>query len=152
MNSNSSTTNLMNSDNLKKHLPKLELLIDKKLNYLKEKYPSIIAEVRGAGCHYGVIFTKKFSFLKKIIKLIPIRFIQDPLFLDKIVVTSIMEEYYVKKNILTSFTSNGDVILNFSPPINCEIKTLEKKLNDFEDIIKNGVEKLVLKFIKKNLI
>ena len=146
------TTNIMNSKKLKNHFPKLELIINKKLNSLKEKYPNIIAEVRGAGCHYGVIFTKKFSFLKKIIKLIPIRFIQDPLFLDKIVVTSIMEEYYVRKNILTSFTSNGDVILNFSPPINCEIKTLEKKLNDFEDIIKNGVEKIVLKFIKKNLI
>ena len=86
------------------------------------------------------------------IKLIPIKFIQDPLFLDKIVVTSVMEEYFSKKNILTSFTSNMDVILNISPSINSDTKIVEKKIDDFEDVIKNGIEKLVLKFIKKNLI
>ena len=111
-----------------------------------------MSEIRGSGCHYGIIFKKKFNFFSKIIKLIPIKFIQDPLFLDKLVVTSIMEEYFVRKNTLTAFTSNIDVILNFSPPINCEKKILEKKLDDFEDIIRNGVEKLVLKFVKKNLI
>ena len=86
------------------------------------------------------------------IKLIPIKFIQDPLFLDKIVVTSVMEEYFSQKNILTSFTSNMDVILNISPSINSDKKIVEKKIDDFEDVIKNGIEKLVLKFIKKNLI
>ena len=116
------------------------------------KYPQLISEVRGAGCHHGIIFKKKFNFLKKIIKLIPIRFIQDPLFLDKVVVTSIMEEYFSKKNTITSFTSNMDVILNISPAINSDKKTVEKKIDDLEDILKNGLEKLVLKFVRKNLI
>ena len=68
------------------------------------------------------------------------------------VVTSVMEEYFSKKNVLTAFTSNIDVILNISPPINSDKKIVEKKIDDLEDIIKNGVEKLVLRFIKKNLI
>ena len=97
-------------------------------------------------------YKKKFNFLKKIIKLIPIRFIQDPLFIDKVVVTSIMEEYFSKKNTITSFTSNMDVILNISPAINSDKKTVEKKIDELEDILKNGLEKLVLKFVQKNLI
>ena len=63
-----------------------------------------------------------------------------------------MEEYFSKKNVLTGFSSNMEVILNLSPSINSDKKVIEKKINDFEDVIKNGVEKLVLKFIKKNLI
>ncbi len=146
------TTNLLNDKKLIKNLSELDILIKNKLKNLKLKYPNIISEVRGSGCHYGIIFKKKFNFLKNIIKLIPIKFIQDPLFLDKIVVTSIMEEYFSKKNTITSFTSNMDVIFNISPAINSDKKIVEKKIDDLEDIIRNGVEKLVLKFVKKNLI
>ena len=63
-----------------------------------------------------------------------------------------MEEYFSKKNVITSFTSNMDVILNISPSINSDKKLVQKKIDDLEDIIQNGVEKLVLKFIKKNII
>ena len=63
-----------------------------------------------------------------------------------------MEEYFSKKNIITSFTSNMDVILNISPTINSDKKIVEKKIDDLEDIIKSGLEKLVLKFVRKNLI
>ena len=63
-----------------------------------------------------------------------------------------MEEYFSKKNTITSFTSNMDVILNISPAINSDKKTVEKKIDDLEDILKNGLEKLVLKFVRKNLI
>ena len=63
-----------------------------------------------------------------------------------------MEEYFSKKNTITSFTSNMDVIFNISPAINSDKKIVEKKIDDLEDIIRNGVEKLVLKFVKKNLI
>ena len=146
------TTNLMNNKKLIKNISDLQEILHSKLNNMKNKYPDIISDIRGSGCHYGIIFKKKFFFIKKIIKLIPINFIQDPLFLDKLIATSIMEEYFSKNNSLMAFTSNMDVILNFSPPINCDKKLLEDKLNEFEGIIKNGIEKLVLKFIKKNLI
>ena len=146
------TTNLLNDKKLIDNLNNLENIIKKKLLKLKKKYPEIISEIRGAGCHYGVIFKKRFSFLKKISKLVPIKFIQDPLFIDKLIVTSIMEEYFSKKNTITSFTSNMDVILNISPAINSDKKIVEKKIDDFEDVIKNGIENLVFRFIKKNLI
>jgi putrescine aminotransferase len=146
------TTNIMNDKKLIRNTKILDDLIKKKLHNLKAKYPNIISEIRGSGCHYGIIFKKKFNFLKEILKLIPISFIQDPLFLDKIIVTSIMEEYFSKKNVISSFTSNIDVILNISPPINSDKKIVENKIDDFEDILKIGLEKIVLKFIKKNLI
>ncbi len=146
------TTNLMNDKKLIKNLSDLDILIKKKLNNLKIKYPNIISEIRGSGCHYGVIFNKRFNFLKKITKLIPFEFIRDPLFFDKLVVTSVMEEYFSKKNVLTGFSSNMDVILNLSPSINSDKKIIAKKIDEFEEVIKIGVEKLVLKFIKKNLI
>ena len=63
-----------------------------------------------------------------------------------------MEEYFFSKKTITSFTSNRKVILNFSPPINSDKKLIEKKIDDFEDVIKNGVEKLIIKFVKKNII
>ena len=63
-----------------------------------------------------------------------------------------MEEYFSKKRVITGFTSNRDVILNFSPPINCNKILIEKNIDAFEDIIKQGIEKLVFKFVKKNII
>ena len=146
------TTKLINDNKIIKNLSKLDKLMKSKLDNLKLKYPNIISEIRGSGCHYGIIFKKKFNFLKKIIKYIPIKFIQDPLFLDKIVVTSIMEEYFSQKKVITAFSSNIDVILLISPPINSSEKIINQKIDELELIIKNGVEKLVLKFIKKNLI
>lgn len=145
-------TNLLNDQKLLNNIKILDKLIKYKLENLKKKYPDIILEVRGAGCHYGIIFKTKFNFFSKLIKLIPIKFFQDELFLNKLLVTSIMEEYFCKKKIITSFTSNRDVILNFSPPINANKKLIEEKINDFEDIIRNGVEKLIIKFVAKNII
>jgi hypothetical protein len=63
-----------------------------------------------------------------------------------------MEEYFSQKKVITAFSSNIDVILLISPPINSNEKIIVQKINELESIIKNGVEKLVLKFIKKNLI
>ncbi len=145
------TTNLLNDKKLISNLKILDRSIKNKLMKLKKKYPEIILEVRGTGCHYGIIFKSKFNFLKKITKIIPISFFQDVMFLDKLVVTSVMEEYFSKKNTITAFTSNRSVILNFSPPINSDKKLIEKKIDEFEDVIKYGVEKLIIKFIKKNI-
>jgi len=146
------TTNLLNDRKLLDNLTKLSKLLKEKLVNLQNKYPHIIAEIRGSGCHYGIIFNKKFKFLKKITKLIPLEFIRDPLFFDKLVVTSVMEEYFEKSKVLTGFSSNLDVILNLSPCINSDLKVVENKIIELENIIKDGVEKLVLKFIKKNLL
>jgi hypothetical protein len=63
-----------------------------------------------------------------------------------------MEEYFSQKKVITAFSSNMDVILLISPPINSNEKIIVQKINELESIIKNGLEKLVLKFIKKNLI
>ena len=137
---------------LMKNLRTLDHLIKNKLLKLKSKYPEIISEIRGSGCHYGIIFKKKLIFLKKIIKLIPINFIRDPLFIDKIITTSVMEEYFSTKNVISSFTSNGEVILNISPPINCSKTIVEKKIDDLEIVLKKGLHNLVLKFIRKNIL
>jgi Ornithine/acetylornithine aminotransferase len=146
------TTNLLNNKKLLNNLKNLDDCIKNKLNSLKNKYPEIISEVRGSGCHYGLIFKNKYKFIKKLVRLIPVSFFQDDLFLDKLIVTSIMEEYFSKKNVITGFSSNRDVILNFSPPINCDKKLIERNIDAFEDIIRQGVEKLVFKFVKKNII
>ena len=146
------TTNLLNDKKLMKNLRTLDHLIKNKLLKLKSKYPEIISEIRGSGCHYGIIFKKKLIFLKKIIKLIPINFIRDPLFIDKIITTSVMEEYFSTKNVISSFTSNGEVILNISPPINCSKTIVEKKIDDLEIVLKKGLHNLVLKFIRKNIL
>ncbi len=146
------TTNLLNNKRLLNNLKQLDNSIKNKLISLKKKYPEIISEVRGSGCHYGLIFKNKFNFIKKLVKFIPVSFFQDDLFLDKLIVTSIMEEYFSKKRVITGFTSNRDVILNFSPPINCDKKLIENNIDAFEDVIKQGIEKLVFKFVKKNII
>jgi putrescine aminotransferase len=146
------STNLLNNKKLLDNIKILDGVIKNKLKILQKKYPGIISEVRGAGCHYGIIFKPRFNFLKKLTKMIPINFFRDELFLDKLVVTSVMEEYFCKKKTITSFTSNREVILNFSPPINSDKKLIEKKIDDFEEIIRNGIDSLIIKFIKKNII
>ena len=59
------STNLLNDKKLMKNLSELDIIIKRKLNNLKFKYPDIISEIRGSGCHYGLIFKKKIYFFKK---------------------------------------------------------------------------------------
>ena len=49
------TTNLLNNKKLLDNLKNLDDCIKNRLNLLKNKYPKIISEVRGSGCHYGLI-------------------------------------------------------------------------------------------------
>ena len=57
------------------------------------------------------------SLAIKSIKIIPSKFLADEKFIDKLVVTAIMEELYTKHNILTTFKDNTEVILCVEPSI-----------------------------------
>jgi len=90
--------------------------LNKELKKLKELNPKKIKDVRGAGCLYGLVL-KIDSLAIKSIKIMPSKFLADEKFIDKLVITAIMEELYTKHNILTTFKDNTEVILCVEPSI-----------------------------------
>ena len=145
-------TNILIDENMSKKSFQNEAIIFEKLNNLKNKYPETIQEIRGSGSHFGILLKKDFlEFYRKILKKIPIKFISDPFFLDKLYVSSIIDSIYNKINCLTALSSNQEVILNISPSINIEKKDLNNKLLELEKIFKNSGKKNILNFLFKNI-
>lgn len=145
-------TNILIDENMSMKSFENEYLIKKHLNFLKNKYPNVIQNIRGYGSHFGIVFKK--NFLKKyknILKNVPIKFVQDDLFLDKLYVSAIIDRFYNQFNCLTSLSSNQEVILCISPSINIKKKDLINKLKDLEKLFSTSGQKIIFLFILKNL-
>ena len=144
--------NILIEENYEKKSTENELIIKESLFSLKTKYPSIIKEIRGSGCDFGIKFDKSklFDLLDKLTKTLPSRFLKDKFLLDKLIAGSIVNELYNTHSILSYFAINQDIIFKISPPIiinkdeiNYFFKSLDKTLN-------KGILNLVLSFIKSN--
>jgi hypothetical protein len=81
---------------------------------------------------------------------IPVTLLQDPLFMKKLVITSYIERYYTKFNVVTAFTSNQDVIWNMSPAPITDKVVLQEKLDCLDDVLGSGQLAVTLDFVTKN--
>lgn len=145
-------TNILIDEEISKKSLALEKIIFNELSKLKENYPDQIKEIRGAGTHFGIIMNVKLKKLQPLLSLIPIPFFQDPLFLNKLVVTAYIEEYYKRSSTVCAFTSNMEVIWNISPAPISDPKIIAKKLKELNEIFKLSQFNVVKKFIIKNLL
>lgn len=126
----------------------IEAFLFTKLNELKNKYPHIIHDVRGAGTHFGLVIKDQFPLFAPIVKLIPIDFTSDPLFLKKLYTTALANSFWEDGNMLVAFTSNQDVILNISPAPITKIKDLEMYLSKIDTLLAQDPKSLVTRIIK----
>lgn len=143
--------NILIDEKLANKSKELEKILRFELNQIKENN-EFIKFVRGAGTHFGVNFQSSLEYLKPLFKFIPISFVQDPNFINKLVTTAIIEKYYSDFNTLCAFTSNRDVILNFSPSPISDPDEVRRRLIDFGKMIKGGIFNIIQEFIRKNLI
>ena len=123
------------------------------LEKLKEKFPSIIKEVRGSGALNGIVINTDFSdkYLQPILSLLPSDFAKDEYAIKKIIVSSYISELYDEYNILTFYGSNIDLPLKISCPLNTDKESLDYFLNSMEKILNKGTIFVVKNFIKKNI-
>lgn len=145
------STRILVDEKLSERSYAIEAVLKERLGKLAEKYKSRIKEVRGSGTHYGIILNPALSVFEPVLKVIPIDFVRDPNFLKKLAVTSMIEEYYVSADTLCAFTSNQDVILNFSPAPIADPEEVASRIDAFEPVLEKGVQKCILSFVSKNV-
>ena len=120
------------------------------LTNLKNKYPKIIKEYNGSGALWGIIFDKNsLSFaVRKSIQSIKIGIFSDKNFLNKLIVSSIIEEMYKNHNYLLYFGSNYRIPLKISTPINIDLSEIDLFFVSLDKVLSSGINTLILKFSK----
>ncbi len=126
-------------------------------NYLNQKLEELkkssqkIYQVKGEGCLRGIVFDIDLNFFK-LLKIIPNSFFKNKLFLQKLIVVSIMEELYSKYNILTTFKDNKNITLSVEPPLVATKKNIDYFVKSLGKILDGNISKLVFKIIKNKII
>ena len=92
------------------------------------------------------------SILNPLIKVLPIDFTSDPLFLKKLYATAVANAMWEEGSMLAAFTSNQEVILNISPAPISKINDLEKYLKNIYKILKKDPYFLVMKIVKNGMV
>jgi putrescine aminotransferase len=143
-------TNILIDEELSKKSLIIENMLREKLTKLAKKYPDHIREVRGAGTHFGIILNTKYETLQPLMQFIPVTLVQDPLFMRKLITTAFMEKYYQNFNVVTAFTSNLEVIWNFSPsPISC-IDEINCCMESLDKLFESSQTRVITDFVTKN--
>jgi putrescine aminotransferase len=115
---------------------------------LKDKYSSVVEDVRGAGALCGVLFRGESSFWSAAAKLIPSKMFKDDRFMKKLVTSSVINDLYESHGILTYFGSNREIPLIISPPLVVEDAEIDYFVRSLDSTLKKGISQLVFKFAK----
>jgi len=146
------TINILFDEKFDEKVKIIEKKISEQNRLLKNNFPESIETIKGYGAHYGIKFKINSPKLKKILSVIPSKFFSDKLFLDKLVVTAIIDLLYRKFNILTIFTANKEVFLWVSPALVVKEKEIDFFYKSLESCIKIGLRKIVYKFVKRKIL
>ena len=130
--------------------------IEKKLSIgfqnLKNKYPRIITDVRGAGAIHGIFINPGPKILGKLVNFIPGEIYNDERFMAKLVTTAVISHLYTHHNILT-FTSLGyEVHLIVAPPLIIKDDEIDHFFACLDKTFAIGILSLVIKFAKKKFL
>lgn len=143
--------NILVEEEISKKALKLETILKEELRKLQNKHATQIEEIRGAGSHFGVLFKSRLLKLKPLLALIPVPFVQDPNFLNKLIVTSLIDEFFHQHKCICAFTANKSVFLNFSPAPITTPELVAERIRSFDSVLEHGIENCVRKFIERNL-
>ena len=127
--------------------------IEKKLSSgcqkLKNKYPQIITDARGAGAIHGIFINPGPEILGKLVNFIPGEIFDDERFMAKLVTTAVISHLYTHHNILT-FTSLGyEIHLIVAPPLVVTDDEIDHFFACLDKTFAEGLLSLVIKFAKK---
>jgi putrescine aminotransferase len=143
-------TNILIDEQLSKKSLMIENILREKLTQMANKYPRHIREIRGAGTHFGIILNTNYELLQPLMQFIPVTLVQDPLFMRKLMTTAFMEKYYKDFDVVTAFTSNQEVIWNFSPSPISSINEVNACLDNLDKLLSNSQTSVMSDFVMKN--
>ena len=137
--------------------------LNPKLINLKNKFPSIIKEVRGQGTMNGIVIYPPIKYMDEIIDKLPYRIIKDKYnAFSQIVIASIMEELYSEHNILTIpqdriiRKENGEIerfaYLAIKPSCIVKNEEINHFLDSLNKVLEVGVVNLIRKFLQKKIL
>ncbi len=143
--------NIIKEENFEGKANNIQSLLEPELNRLLSKYPKIIKEFRGSGALFGLFIKKPHKIINQAINILPGELFKDPRFLEKLILSSIIDDLYEDSRVLT-FTSLGrDLHLIISPPLIIKKEEIDYFINALDKTLSKGIPKLVGKFCKNKL-
>ncbi|MCH6163334.1 aspartate aminotransferase family protein [Streptomyces marispadix] len=129
----------------------LEAVLRPGLERLRERYPQLISEVRGAGALFGVFLAGGPKVLDLIGKLPAGDLAKDPLIRTKIVTAAVIHTLYRKHDVYTYNTLNGRSPLVVSPPLVAEPEDAERFLKALDATLGEGMNRLLARFVRERV-
>ncbi|HEV7627255.1 MAG TPA: aminotransferase class III-fold pyridoxal phosphate-dependent enzyme, partial [Streptomyces sp.] len=129
----------------------LEAVLRPGLERLREQYPQLISEVRGAGALFGVFLSGGPKVLDLIGKLPAGDLAKDPLIRTKIVTAAVIHTLYRKHDVYTYNTLNGRSPLVVSPPLVAEPEDAERFLEALDATLGEGMNRLLARFVRERV-
>jgi putrescine aminotransferase len=122
--------------------------IDEQFKIIINKYPMYNIKVLGVGSLKGFTIELPNNYLSKLKSFFPKKFQR---FIEKLIFAAIVEEFYSKSKILTTFSSNKTIVFYILPPLEIGEKNLKYFFSSLDKILKKGLIKIIYK-LSKNLI
>ena len=143
--------NIIKEEKFEDKAKNIQSLLKPELKRLMSKYPKIIKEFRGSGALFGMFINKPNKIINQVINILPGELFKDPRFLEKLILSSIIDDLYEDSKVLT-FTSLGrDLHLIISPPLIITKEEIEYFINALDKTLAKGIPSLVGKFCKNKL-
>ena len=143
--------NIIKEENFEDKSRYIQNLLKPELNRLVSKYPKIIREFRGSGALFGLFVQKPNKIISQAINILPGELFKDPRFLEKLILSSIIDDLYENGKVLT-FTSLGrDLHLIISPPLIIKKEEIIYFINALDRTLSIGITTLVGNFCRNKL-
>lgn len=144
--------NIIIDENYIEKANKLGSYMSENFKRLSLKFSDLRLEPRGVGALQGFKLNLSQNYLKQISKILPS---EARRFLEKLIYTSIVEELYDQYGILTTFSTNKEIVFWISPPLCTNISNLKYFFKSLDEILHKGIirslKKLTLKLLKRNI-
>ena len=123
------------------------------LSNLKDRFPALIQDVRGAGCLWGIEFRKSYlvSVLDVITSIAPEKITGRGAKGLKLVVGSVISRLYDEHDYLTYFGSNVGLPLKVAPSIITSPDECQLFIKSFAQILEKGNPSNVGEFVRKKI-
>ncbi|OGX06602.1 MAG: aminotransferase [Omnitrophica WOR_2 bacterium GWA2_47_8] len=145
--------NVIVEDGYVERSKEIHKVLNRGLLDLQKKYPNIISEVRGSGALNGIVPNGDLpSLIAPLLKLVPIDFVRDPRFSQKLVVSAIISELFNSYDILTYYGDNREIPLILSPSLIVTKEEMERVLDALDKVLKQGKYILMAKFIRQKFL
>lgn len=118
---------------------------------LKQRFPDIIKEVRGAGALNGVLLSTGPDILAKLTRIIPGSFFNDERFVQKLVTAAVINELYNQHRILSYYGENREIVLMAAPSLVIQPQEISLYLDALHECFSQGLLLLCLKFVKSKV-